>query len=64
MNEHDIDPGEESPENRQERDATETDEKDNAFQSRVDLSGVTSLVKELREGIGSVIVGQKKWWTF
>lgn len=30
------------------------------YRSRVDLSGVTSLVEELREGIGSVIVGQKK----
>ena len=60
MNEHDIDPGEQSPENSPEHNATETDEEDNAFQSRVDLSGVTSLVKELREGIGSVIVGQKK----
>jgi MoxR-like ATPase len=30
------------------------------YRSRVDLSGVETLVEELREGIGSVIVGQKK----
>ena len=60
MNEHDTDPGEMSPDNRPERNNAETDEKDNAFQSRVDLSGVTRLVEELREGIGSVIVGQKE----
>lgn len=58
MNEHDIDPDEQPGENRPESDTPA--ETDNTFQSRVDLSGVTTLVEELRDGIGSVIVGQKK----
>lgn len=58
MNEHDMDPDEQSRENKPESDSPA--ETDNTFQSRLDLSGVTTLVEELRDGISSVIVGQKK----
>jgi len=58
MNEHDMDSDEQPRENRPESDTPA--ETDNTFQSRLDLSGVTMLVEELRDGIGSVIVGQKK----
>ncbi|WP_340106260.1 AAA family ATPase [Rhodohalobacter sp. 8-1] len=58
MNEHDIDPDE--PSQTSESGGEAAPETQESFQSRVDLSGVEVLVKDLREGIGSVIVGQKK----
>jgi MoxR-like ATPase len=58
MNEHDIDPDKQS--SNSEKAPESSPEPQESFQSRVDLSGVESLVKELREGIGSVIIGQKK----
>jgi len=59
MNEHDMD--DRDDQSRKNRPDTETPaDTDNTFQSRLNLSGVTTLVESLREGIGSVIVGQKK----
>jgi MoxR-like ATPase len=58
MNEKNLDPenqpGDITP------DINGSNDSEENFKSRVDLSGVTKIVNDLREGIGAVIVGQKK----